>query len=79
MDDGGVASAAARAFARALERGAFGDTAARDVDAIERGVFDAFIGGARTLATELSRAADALETRGDARDAGDDAPPRVPP
>jgi hypothetical protein len=43
-------------------------------------MFDAFVAGARAVAAEVSRAADALETRGadDAADGEDDAR-RIPP
>ena len=60
-------------------RAAAGDRG-KDFGAIERGMFDAFVAGARAVAAEVSRAADALETRGadDAADGEDDAR-RIPP
>ena len=78
-EDGTAANAAA-AVARALLGGATEGDRGKDFGAIERGMFDAFVAGARAVAAEVSRAADALETRGadDAADGEDDAR-RIPP
>ena len=83
-EDGTAANAAAAA-ARALLGGATEGDRGKDFGAFERGMFergmfDAFVAGARAVAAEVSRAADALETRGadDAADGEDDAR-RIPP